>query len=47
MAKPHEVVPGNRWIEARKKLLAKEKEFTRLRDQLSQAVTRVIAGRSG
>ena len=36
MAKQHEVVPGDKWLEARKKLLAKEKEFTRLRDQLSQ-----------
>ncbi len=32
----HEVVSHDRWIEARKKLLAEEKEFTRLRDQLSQ-----------
>ena len=36
MAKQHEVVPSDQWIEARKKLLAKEKEFTRLRDQLSR-----------
>ena len=36
MAKQHEVVSSKGWIEARKKLLAKEKEFTRLRDQLSQ-----------
>jgi predicted dithiol-disulfide oxidoreductase (DUF899 family) len=36
MAKQHEVVPSDKWIEARKKLLAKEKEFTRLRDQLSR-----------
>ena len=32
----HEVVSSEEWIEARKKLLAKEKEFTRLRDQLSR-----------
>ena len=32
----HEVVASEKWIEARKKLLAQEKEFTRLRDQLSQ-----------
>jgi len=32
----HTVVPKDQWIEARKSLLAKEKEFTRLRDQLSQ-----------
>ena len=32
----NQVVPREAWIEARKKLLAKEKEFTRLRDQLSK-----------
>jgi len=32
----HKVVSPAQWIEARQKLLAKEKEFTRLRDQLSQ-----------
>lgn len=32
----HKVVPHEAWVEARKKHLAKEKEFTRLRDQLSQ-----------
>ena len=32
----HQVVPREAWIEARKKLLAEEKEFTRLRDQLSK-----------
>jgi len=32
----HEVVSNDRWTEARKALLRKEKEFTRLRDQLSQ-----------
>jgi predicted dithiol-disulfide oxidoreductase (DUF899 family) len=32
----HKVVSGDQWIEARKQLLIKEKEFTRLRDQLSQ-----------
>ena len=30
------VVSKDEWIEARKRLLTKEKEFTRLRDQLSQ-----------
>ena len=35
MATNHKVVPHAEWIEERKKLLAKEKEFTRLRDQLS------------
>ncbi len=32
----HEVVSHEEWIEARKRLLIEEKEFTRLRDQLSQ-----------
>jgi len=32
----HLVLGHAQWIEARKQLLAKEKEFTRLRDQLSQ-----------
>jgi predicted dithiol-disulfide oxidoreductase (DUF899 family) len=32
----HAVVSQGEWIEARKRLLAKEKEFTRLRDELSQ-----------
>ena len=36
MAEKHKVVSSNEWIEARKELLIKEKEFTRLRDQLSQ-----------
>jgi len=31
----HRVVSGEEWLAARKELLAKEKEFTRLRDQLS------------
>jgi predicted dithiol-disulfide oxidoreductase (DUF899 family) len=31
----HEVVSKNEWVEARKRLLAKEKEFTRMREQLS------------
>ena len=33
----HKVVSSGAWLEARKQLLAKEKEFTRLRDELSQA----------
>src|SRR5687767_15424658 len=33
---PHPIVSKTEWLEARKRLLAKEKEFTRLRDQLSQ-----------
>ena len=36
MTQPHRVVSHDQWIEARKALLAKEKEFTRLRDELSQ-----------
>lgn len=35
MAK-HQVVSPEQWIDARRKLLAKEKEFTHLRDELSQ-----------
>ena len=31
----HQMVTRDHWIAARKQLLAKEKEFTRLRDQLS------------
>jgi predicted dithiol-disulfide oxidoreductase (DUF899 family) len=31
----HEVVSKSEWVEARKRFLAKEKEFTRMRDQLS------------
>jgi predicted dithiol-disulfide oxidoreductase (DUF899 family) len=34
--KNHKVVPHGEWIEARQQFLVKEKEFTRLRDQLSQ-----------
>ncbi|HYM30487.1 MAG TPA: DUF899 domain-containing protein [Candidatus Cybelea sp.] len=33
----HKVVSPDHWVEARKQLLAKEKEFTKLRDQLSEA----------
>jgi predicted dithiol-disulfide oxidoreductase (DUF899 family) len=33
----HRIVTPELWVEARKQLLAKEKEFTKLRDQLSQA----------
>jgi predicted dithiol-disulfide oxidoreductase (DUF899 family) len=32
----HNVVSSNEWLEARKMLLKKEKEFAMLRDQLSQ-----------
>lgn len=32
----HKIVSEDKWLEARKQFLAKEKEFTRLRDQLNQ-----------
>jgi predicted dithiol-disulfide oxidoreductase (DUF899 family) len=35
-ARSHAVVPHARWLSARKRLLAEEKKFTRLRDRLSQ-----------
>lgn len=34
--KPHAVVQHEQWVNARKELVAKEKEFTRLKDQISQ-----------
>jgi predicted dithiol-disulfide oxidoreductase (DUF899 family) len=34
--KNHKAVPHGEWMEARQQFLVKEKEFTRLRDQLSQ-----------
>jgi len=37
MASNHPIATPDEWEAARKQLLAKEKEFTRLRDQLSQA----------
>jgi predicted dithiol-disulfide oxidoreductase (DUF899 family) len=37
MTDNHRVVSPPEWLEQRKKLLAKEKEFTRLRDELSAA----------
>ena len=36
MANEHKIVSGEQWIEARRALLAKEKAFTRLRDELSR-----------
>jgi predicted dithiol-disulfide oxidoreductase (DUF899 family) len=36
MAGRHKVVSSKEWIETRKNFLLEEKEFTRLRDQLSQ-----------
>lgn len=34
----HDVVDRDQWLEARKALLAKEKEFTRLRDEMSEQI---------
>lgn len=34
----HDVVSSNEWLHARKELLAKEKEFTRLRDQMTEQI---------
>lgn len=36
MTTNHKIVSHDEWVEARRKLLAKEKEFTRLRDDLSR-----------
>jgi len=36
MVENHKIVSGEEWIKARKELLTKEKEFTRLRDGLSK-----------
>ena len=36
MTQQHAIVSGEKWMEARKQLLIKEKEFMRLRDELSQ-----------
>ena len=33
----HKIASNEEWLKARRQLLAKEKEFTRLRDELSQA----------
>ena len=35
---PHKIVSQAEWLDARKALLAKEKEYTRLRDQISAAM---------
>lgn len=37
MLENHKILSHRKWIEARRELLQKEKEFTRLRDQLSQS----------
>lgn len=34
--KPHKIASKSQWLQARKAFLAKEKEFTRLRDELSK-----------
>jgi predicted dithiol-disulfide oxidoreductase (DUF899 family) len=36
MAEPHTVVTHDAWLSARAEFLAKEKEFTRLRDKLNE-----------
>lgn len=36
MLENHRIVPKEEWLAERKQLLAEEKEFTRLRDQISQ-----------
>ena len=36
MSDHHAVVPREQWLEARKKLLVKEKAFTRLADKLAR-----------
>ena len=40
----HPIVSPNEWLAARKALLAKEKEFTRARDQLSEDPARIAMG---
>jgi predicted dithiol-disulfide oxidoreductase (DUF899 family) len=37
MTEPHAIVSRQEWLAAREQLLAREKEFTRLRDELSRA----------
>jgi predicted dithiol-disulfide oxidoreductase (DUF899 family) len=37
-----QIVSPSEWAEARKQFLIKEKEFTRLRDELSTAAERTI-----
>ena len=36
MMETHKIVSHEEWLAARRQLLAEEKEFTRLRDRLSQ-----------
>lgn len=42
----HEVVSKEDWLAARKELLAKEKEFSRLRDELSRPTPAASMGAS-
>src|SRR5256884_7875448 len=42
--KNHAVVAHQEWLAARMAFLAKEKEFTRLQDQLNQGAARVAVG---
>ena len=37
MIEGHKIVSRDEWLDARKKLLVREKEFTRARDELSRA----------
>ena len=39
----HQVVSQEAWLAARKEFLAKEKEFTRLRDQLKSMLAEALA----
>jgi hypothetical protein len=41
MEQNHKIVSQEEWLAARGKYLSKEKEFTRLRDELSRQVARV------
>ena len=38
----HKIVSSDEWLAARKGFLAKEKEFTRLRDQLSAGLDMLV-----
>ena len=41
---PNKIVSQEAWVAARKELLREEKEFTRLRDRLSQTAARFAVG---
>jgi predicted dithiol-disulfide oxidoreductase (DUF899 family) len=46
MIENHKVVSKEEWLKRRAELLAKEKEFTRLRDQLSSQRRETSLGKS-